>query len=55
MWDWPTAVNTPGEPAGKLEYYTTCMDARAPLPSPSQIIEDNKELTKELGRYHGRL
>lgn len=26
VWDWPTAVGTVGEPDGKQELYTTCMD-----------------------------
>lgn len=26
VWDWPTAPGAPGEPDGKQELYTTCMD-----------------------------
>ncbi|KFY69659.1 hypothetical protein V496_00065 [Pseudogymnoascus sp. VKM F-4515 (FW-2607)] len=26
VWDWPTAIGTPGQPNGLLEIYTTCID-----------------------------
>lgn len=26
VWDWPTSVGAPGEPKGKAQTYTTCMD-----------------------------
>ncbi|KAL8713206.1 MAG: hypothetical protein Q9220_002727 [cf. Caloplaca sp. 1 TL-2023] len=36
VWDWDTAPGTPGQPAGVLEKYTTCMDISVSKKSNSQ-------------------
>jgi len=47
VWNWPTAVGTPGQPQGKNEVYTTCMDidiqGSASTPATNKVVTHDAE------------
>lgn len=53
VWNWPTAVGTPGQPQGKNEVYTTCMDidiqGSASAPAPNKVVVAHDAETVNVG------